>query len=144
MTPTSYATIWAVAVALIGAGCGPSAGAAPNAKLKTVVSRGIVEIQTPEDSETLHAHMVRTLGRLRAISGTTAAGRRVRLLAMRGFELTLCGVESRLSFTNNDSGNVEAATRDAVRSDRCFSKGARLLRAAALVLGFRAGKLKGY
>ena len=85
--------------------------------------------------EALRLHLRRQIRRTRNARATTPADRRARHLALRGFEETLHGVEHRLSFTNNDSGNIEAATRDAVSADRFFAQGTRLLRAAARVLG---------
>jgi hypothetical protein len=142
-TTTSVAAA-ALSLLLLTVGCGSSAGTAPDAKLKAVVSQGIAEIQTSHDAEQLRTRLLRTRVRLRALRGASAAGRRARVLASKGFGRMLCGVESRLSFANNDSGNVEAATRDAIRADRCFGTGAALLRAAARTLGFRAGRLNGY
>src|SRR5205823_6296546 len=63
-----------------------------------------------------------------------AAERRARALAIRGFEATLAGVQSRIDFMDSDSGNVAAATRDAIRSDRYLARGARLLRPAGRAL----------
>ena len=67
--------------------------------------------------------------------------RRARELAIQGFELTRKGVRSQLDFSENDSGNVAAATRDAERADRYLTRGANRLRAAGLALGIQLGKL---
>ena len=67
-----------------------------------------------------------------------------RELALQGFEATLKGVRSQLDFSENDSGEVAAATRDAKRADRYLRRGANLLRAAGQALGVRIGELNGY
>jgi hypothetical protein len=71
--------------------------------------------------------------------GTTAGA-----LALRGFEATLRGVQARINFHENDSGNIEAATRDARRANVELSRGAKLLRAAGRLLDTRVGSLNGY
>ena len=48
--------------------------------------------------------------------------------------ISLDGVQGRIDFVDNDRGNIEAATRDALRADRGMAKGARLLRAASRAL----------
>lgn len=63
---------------------------------------------------------------------------------MQGFAWTLKGIESRIDFVENDSGNIEAATRDAARADRALKRGASLLRAAGRVLGVHVPSLNGY
>ena len=75
---------------------------------------------------------------------TTARARRARELALRGFAATLEGTRSQLAFSENDSGEVAAATRDAKRADRYLTRGANWLRAAGKVLGVRIGELNGY
>jgi hypothetical protein len=52
-------------------------------------------------------------------------------------------VQAQLALIKNDSGNIEAAIRDAKRADRCLERGARLLRAAGRSFGIRVGKLDG-
>jgi hypothetical protein len=94
--------------------------------------------------ESLRPRLLATLARIRALRGGDPAARRARVLALRGFGLTLRGVESRLAFERNDSGEVAAATRDAVRADRYLSRGAELLRAAGRLLGVPVGTLNGY
>ena len=73
-----------------------------------------------------------------------SAERRAKALAIRGFQWTRRGNESRIDFVENDSGNLPVATRDAKRADRGLKKGANLLRAAGEILGFRLGRLNGY
>ena len=68
--------------------------------------------------------------------------RRARELAIQGFELTREGIRSQLDFSENDSGEVAAATRDASRADRYLTNGANRLRAAGRALGIQIGKLK--
>lgn len=48
-----------------------------------------------------------------------------------------------MDFINNDSGNIEAATRDAKRADHYLNGGASRLRAAGRAFGLRIGKLNG-
>ena len=69
---------------------------------------------------------------------------RARQIALVGFELTQKGVRSQIDFTDNDSGEVAAATRDAKRADRYLRRGADRIRTAGLVLGTRIGELDGY
>ena len=83
-------------------------------------------------------------GKLRGEHASTATGRKGRALAIGGFTWTLRGIDARLEMTRNDSGNLEASVRDAVRGDRDLRKGARLLRAAGRSLGIRIGKLNGF
>ena len=85
--------------------------------------------------EKLQVELRRQIRRTRDSAVTTPSDRRARPLALRGFEQTLRAVEHRLSFTNNDSGNIDAATKDAISADRLFARGASLLRAAARELG---------
>ena len=42
-----------------------------------------------------------------------------------------------IDFVDNDRGEIEAATRDALRADRGMARGARLLRAASRALAGR-------
>jgi hypothetical protein len=125
---------WALAL-LLAAGCGSSAS--PDASIKRDLLRGVAQIRTTRDKEKLHAELGRTIARLRRDEAPTAAARRAKRLAIEGFEWTRKGVRSLLDFEQNDSGNVAAATRDAVRGDRFLKKGARRLRAAGASLGLR-------
>ena len=68
-------------------------------------------------------------------------GERARVLAMKGFEATIKGTRSQLDFSENDSGEVAAATRDAERADRYLTLGANRLRAAGQTLGTQIGML---
>jgi hypothetical protein len=79
-----------------------------------------------------------------AAHAATPAGRRARRLALAGFTWTLRGIESKRAFYENDSGNVAAATRDAMRELRSLTRGAKLLRAAGRALGVNVGTLAGY
>ena len=121
-----------VAVVLL-AGCGSSSD--PNASLRRDLERGVAQIRTTHDRKQLRAELRRTVTRLRRDDPSTPAGRRARRLALAGFAATLRGVQSQIDFVDNDSGNVAAATRDAIRADRFLARGARLLRAAGRVLG---------
>ena len=139
-----------MALCLIGlslvSGCRASAPALGRADLsiKQDLLRGVREIRVTHDRKKLHAELVHLLAHLRRAHGTTASARRGRELALQGFEATLKGIRSQLDFSENDSGEVAAATRDAKRADRYLRRGANLLRAAGQALGIRIGELNGY
>jgi hypothetical protein len=134
---------WLLAVALIG-GCGSSPGVrAADASVKRDLLRGVAEIRVTHDYKKLHAEVLRVLANLRRDRAATPATRRARGLAIEGFEATLKGVRSQLDFSENDSGNIAAATRDAKRADRYLTRGANRLRAAGRALGIRVGMLNG-
>jgi hypothetical protein len=120
-----------VAVVLL-AGCGSSAD--PNASIRRDLERGVAQIRTTHDPKRLRAELLRTVARLRRDEASTAAARRAKRLALAGFTATLRGVQSQINFVDNDSGNIAAATRDAVRADRSLARGARFLRAAGRAL----------
>ena len=113
---------WWTALCLIGlalvSGCQPSAPALgeADASIKQDLLRGVGEIRGTHDRKKLHAQLVHLLAHLRRAHGTTASARRGREFALRGFEATLKGVRSQLDFSENDSGEVAAATRDAKTS----------------------------
>jgi hypothetical protein len=117
-----------VAVVLL-AGCGSSSD--PNASIRRDLEHGVAQIRTTHDRKQLRTELLRTLARLRRDDASTPTGRRARGLAVAGFAATLRGVQSQIDFMDNDSGNVAAATRDAIRADRFLARGARLLRAAS-------------
>jgi hypothetical protein len=102
--------------------------------------RGIEQIRASHDAKKLHAQLVQTLTSLRRERATTPGKR----LAIQGFAATLRGVQAQVEFIENDSGNLEAAVRDAAEADRYRRRGANLLRAAGRALGIRVGKLRGY
>jgi hypothetical protein len=102
--------------------------------------RGIEQIRASHDAKKLHAQLSQTLANLRRARSATP-GRR---LAVEGFVATLRGVEAQVDLIENDSGNLEAAVRDAADADRYRTQGANLLRAAGQALRIRVGKLKGY
>jgi hypothetical protein len=139
-----------VALCLAGlglvSGCGSSTPAAGRAdrSIEQDLLRGVREIRVTHDRTRLHAELVVVLASLRRAHGTTAGTRRGRELALQGFEATLKGVRSQLDFSENDSGEVAAATRDAKRADAYLRRGANLLRAAGQALGVRVGELNGY
>ena len=132
---------WLLALALVG-GCGSSSGArSADASVKRDLLRGVGQIRATHDRQKLHDELVLVLASLRRDHGSTAAARRARSLAIQGFESTLEGIRSQLDFSENDSGNVAAATRDAKRADRYLMRGANLLRAAGRALRIRIGTL---
>jgi hypothetical protein len=138
-----WTALWLLALALVG-GCGPSTSGVgtADASIKQDLLRGVGQIRTTYDRKKLDAELARILASLRRARGSTMAARRARDLAIQGFELTQKGVRSQLDFSENDSGEVAAATRDAERADRYFTRGANRLRAAGLALGIQIGKLK--
>ena len=107
--------------------------------MKAIFTDGVANVRETRNYEVLRSSLNETLKRLRSAHDGTA-----RRLAIGGFEATLRGVEARIDFVENDSGNVAAATRDSQRADAGFSRGARLLRAAGRLLGVRVGELNGY
>jgi hypothetical protein len=128
------------------AGCGSSktTGNAAHAELKASFLRSVAQIRRTQDEEKLQGKLLRTLVDLRSLRASTPVEEHTRTLAIRGFASTLRGVERRIAFIRNDSGNVEAATRDAKRADRRLKEGANLLRAAGRALGVEVGSLNGY
>ena len=134
-----------IGLALVS-GCGASAPALARADLSIEhdLLRGVREIRATRDRKELHAELVHLIAHLRRAHGTTASARRGRELALQGFEATLKGIRSQLDFSENDSGEVAAATRDAKRADRYLRLGANLLRAAGQSFGVRIGALNGY
>ena len=109
-----WTALWLFALALVG-GCGPSTSgvATVDASIKQDLLRGVGQIRTTYDRKKLDAELARILASLRRARGSTVRARRARDLAIQGFELTQKGVRSQLDFSENDSGNVAAATRDA-------------------------------
>jgi hypothetical protein len=102
--------------ALLLAGCGSSD------PVKADVVRGIDAIQSEESDEQLRDDLRRTIRRLRADRPRSAADRKAKPIALRGFAACVRGADSRIAFEQNDSGNVEAATRDAKRAYRSFGE----------------------
>ena len=138
---------WAVpllALALVG-GCGssPSREATDDVSIKQELLRGVGEIRVMHDRHKLSAELARILVRLGRARGS-AVGARARELAIQGFEATIKGTRSQLDFSENDSGEVAAATMDAERADRYLTLGANRLRAAGQALGIQIGKLNGH
>ena len=125
----------AFAVLAVVLGCGSSSS--PSVRDEFV--RGIEQIRGSHDATKLHAQLGQTLANLRRSNAT-----RGRRLAIQGFAATLRGVQAQVDLIENDSGNLEAAVRDAAEADRYRTRGANLLRAAGRLLGIRVGELKGY
>jgi hypothetical protein len=132
-----------VAVALV-AGCGSSESVGSDSAVRDEIIRGVSQIRGARDGKGLYRQLAQTLERLRAAHGSTPAARAGRRLAIQGFKWTLRGVKAQLDLVENDSGNIEAATRDAKRSDRYLHRGAQLLRAAGVRVGVPIGKLNGH
>jgi hypothetical protein len=119
----------AALVLLLVAGCGSSSSA-----VERDLSRGMAQIRHTRDAKKLRSELRATLADLRRDDPSGADERRARALAIRGFAATLSSLQSRIAFVDSDSGNVAAATRDAIRSDRYLARGRRLLRAASRAL----------
>jgi hypothetical protein len=107
--------------------------------VKAAFEDGVAAIRGTPDYHRLRTKLLHTLARLRATRDGEA-----RRLSIRGFAVTLGGIEKRIDFVDNDRGNLPVATRDAKLGDIRLRKGARLLRAAGRLLGVRVGMLKGY
>jgi hypothetical protein len=137
----AYALAVVLSLALL-LGCGSSR--ASDSAVKETVERGVAHLREPQTTEQLHDDLVHTLRQLRHQRVSTATGRNGRALAIGGFTWTLRGIDARLEMTRNDSGNLEASVRDAMRADRNLRKGARLLRASGRSFGIRIGKLNGF
>src|SRR4051812_34158826 len=133
MTTKRAKTHLLVAAAFL-AGCGSS-----ERSVKAVLTDSLATVRQTQDYEAQRADLRDALKQLRSTRDGEA-----RRLAIRGFEATLRGVEARIDFVENDSGNVAAATRDARRADLGLGAGARLLRAAGRLLEVRVGRLNGY
>ena len=126
----------AFAALAVVVGCGSSSS--PSVKDEFV--RGSEQIRASHDAKKLHGQLVQTLANLRRARSATP-GRR---LAVQGFAATLRGVQAQVDLIENDSGNLEAAVRDAAEADHYRTRGANLLRAAGRALGTRVGELRGY
>ena len=137
-----------IALCLVGlgsvSGCRTAAPAPADLSIEQDLRRGVGEIRVTRDRKKLRAELVQLVAHLRRAHGTTASGRRGRVLALQGFEATLEGIRSQLDFIENDSGEVAAATRDAKRADHYLRRGANRLRAAGQVFGIHIGELNGY
>ena len=112
--------------------------------IKRDVLRGVEEIRSTHDRRRLDAQLGRIVASLRGQHGSTAVVERARELALVGFQMTQKGVRSQIDFSENDSGEVAAATRDARRADRYLGRGANRIRMAGLALGIQIGKLDGH
>jgi hypothetical protein len=134
---------WAASACLLLAlatGCGSDS----DSTLRATLRRGVDQIRSSTSATTLRQELRRTLASLRNEHVSSEADRRRRRLAIAGFEQTLEGVEAQIDFIENDRGEIEAATRDAMRSERHRKRGANLLRAAGRALDVPVGPLKGY
>jgi hypothetical protein len=136
---------WAVPSLLVlafvsGCGSSPSRVATDDASIKKALLRGVGQIRSMHDRHELSTELARIIARLGRVRGSTV-GERARELAIQGFEATIKGTRSQLDFSENDSGEVAAATRDAARADRYLTLGANRLRAAGRAFGIQIGKL---
>lgn len=136
----------ALMVLVLGCGCGTSRPRvhAADAPIKRDLLRGVDEIRSTIDRKRLHAQLGDIVESLRGEHGSTAEVERAREVALVGFALTRKGVRSQIDFSENDRGEVAAATRDARRADRYLSRGADRIRTAGLAFGIQIGELDGY
>jgi len=134
---------WAASACLVLAlpGCGSSD---PNPALEATFRRGVDQIRSSASPTTLRLKLRHTLASLRGEQASSDADRRGRRLAIAGFEQTLEGVKAQIEFIENDRGEIEAATEDAMRAGRHKERGADLLRAAGRALNVPVGRLAGY
>lgn len=133
--------VWTLTFSVLVAGCGGSR--AQDAAQRETLREGVSQIARTPNAEVLARSLRSTIRTLRRERGSTTAARRGRALALAGFGATLHGVETQLAMRVHDSGKLEAAVRDARRSDRYLNRGARLLRAAGRELGVDVGKVNG-
>jgi hypothetical protein len=134
---TWRSAVLCVAGLAVSAGCGSvrPALARGDAGVARDLRAGAAALRDVHDEPALRRELLRVLRRLRNERPASSAGRRSRDLAVRAFASALAGVQSRLDFVRNDSGNVAAATHDARASDRRFGHAVRLLEAAMRALG---------
>jgi hypothetical protein len=123
------------------AGCGSSGS---DAAVRATFRHGIEQIRTSAGATALRQHLRHTLADLRGEQASSDTARRGRRLAIAGFEQTLEGVDAQIDFSENDSGELEAAARDAMRAERHKKRGADLLQAAGRALNVPVGRLPGY
>jgi len=140
-----WTALWLVSLAVAG-GCGSSTSGVgtADASIRHDLLTGIAQIRATHDRKKLHAELAAVLASLHRDRASTPSARRARELAIQGLEATLRGVRSELDFSENDSGEVAAATRDAMRADRFLRLGADRLRAAGRALGIQIGILNGF
>jgi hypothetical protein len=114
-------------------------GSTESPSVKETFVHGVEQIRESHDAKKLHAQLGQTLASLREGSGSPESQ-----LAVQGFAATLRGVRAQVDLIESDSGNLEAAVRDAAEADRYRTRGANLLRAAGRALGVSVGQLGGY
>lgn len=127
--------------ALTGCGSSEPAGPAVEAAIRQELVRGISHIRTTRDRHELNRQLALSVARLRELVLSTASARQARELVASGFRLTIEGTRHQLYFAEHDSGEVAAATRDAVLAGNLLVRGANRLRAAGRLLGIRIGGL---
>ena len=140
-----WTALWLVSLA-VGGGCGSSTSGVgtADASIRHDLLAGVAQIRATHDRNKLHAELTAVLASLHRDRASSPSARRARKLAIQGLEATLRGVRSELDFSENDSGEVAAATRDAMRADRFLRLGAHRLRAAGRALGIHIGTLNGF
>ena len=143
----AWAALWLVGLGVPSgyASCATGPTLAPaDLSVEQDLRLAVREIRGTRDRRALRGELVHLRGHLRRVHGTTPRARRARRLALQGIAATLEGIESQLEFSENDSGEVAEATKDAKRADRYLRLGANRLRAAGRALGVRIGDINGY
>jgi hypothetical protein len=131
----------ALAVALAGCGSSGQERVADDARIKRELLRGVDRIRTVGDRHELNRELALIVADLRRLRDSTVSAGQARELAVEGFGLTIKGTRYQLDFAEHDSGEVAAATKDAVLADRFLTRGANHLRAAGRLFGIRIGLL---
>jgi hypothetical protein len=114
-------------------GCGSS----DDATLERDIERGLAQVRSVHDRETLQAKLTAVVAELRRDHAGSESARRARALAIRGFEAKLTSIKAEREFYENDSGQVAEATNDAARADKYRGRAEALLREAQRALGDR-------
>jgi hypothetical protein len=121
--------------ALALAGCGGSDSA-----LEAHFRQAISQIEDTRDYRALRAKLLRTLAAIEKDRDE----RRAKTLAVQGLRSALRGVAAQIEFVEDDSGDLPAATVDATRTYKFWSRAARLLRKAGAELGVEIDSLNGF
>jgi hypothetical protein len=114
-------------------GCGSDNSG--DANVERDIRRGLAEIQSVHDRKALQAKLTAVVASLRGDQPSSDSMRRARGLAIAGFEAKLKSVRAEREFSENDSGQVAEATRDAARADAYRARAEDLLRAAEQAFG---------
>jgi hypothetical protein len=127
---SALAVAVAVAAAVL-AGCGSQHA------LRADLAHAVTAVRTVHDDARLQAELRRAKRRIAADKAGSARERRAKTEGLSALALLDEALSSKLAFIRNDSGNVEAATRDSKRAYALLARGGALLYAAALDAGAR-------